>query len=102
MRKKQIKTNKLNIIILLNIFVLGLIILFINDFGLIRYIRLNKKHKQLTQQLNTLLLQQTSLRKNIDQLQHDEEYIKKIAREKFMMVMPGEKVYRVINEKTMD
>ena len=35
-------------------------------------------------------------------LKTDEKYIQKIAREKFMMVLPGEKVYRVKDEKIID
>ena len=35
------------------------------------------------------------LKTEITQLQTDNAYIEKIAREKFMMVLPGEKVYRV-------
>ena len=53
------------------------------------------QQKKLEHSLETLLLQQTKLKLAIDQLQTNNEYIEKIAREKFMMVLPGEKVYRV-------
>ena len=71
-----------------------LVVLF-NDFGLLKLIRLQKKHSALEKSLTTLLLQQEKLREQISKLQTDNEYIEKIAREKFMMVLPGEKVYRV-------
>ena len=53
------------------------------------------QHQELENSLTTLLLQQEKLRLEITKLQTDKEYIEKIAREKFMMVLPGEKVYRV-------
>ena len=61
--------------------------------------KLKEKHRFLDQELNRLLLQQSDLRSEINKLQTDKEYIEKIAREKFMMVKPGEKVFRVIESK---
>ena len=49
--------------------------------------------------MRRLLVQQNDLRLEIDKLQTDQDYIEKIAREKFMMVKPGERVYRVKEEK---
>ena len=49
----------------------------------------------------TLLKQQINLQEEIVKLNIDQEYIEKIAREKFMMVKPGEKVFRVIESKQM-
>ena len=62
-------------------------------------IKLQRQHNQLENTLSTLLLQQEKLKLEINQLQTNNEYIEKIAREKFMMVIPGEKIYRVKNEK---
>ena len=102
MRKKITKTsNKPNIILFTSLLICGLTILLVNEFGLIKYIKLSQKHKLLKNQLHNILAQQTTLRNNITQLQNDEDYIRNIAREKFMMVLPGEKVYRVIDEKTI-
>tara|TARA_B100000959_G_C14896703_1_gene589081 strand:+ start:291 stop:611 length:321 start_codon:yes stop_codon:yes gene_type:complete len=101
MRKKITKTsNKPNIILFTSLLIFSLTILLVNEFGLIKYIKLSQKHKLLKNQLNNILEQQTTLRNNITQLQKDEDYIRSVAREKFMMVLPGEKVYRVIDEKT--
>ena len=69
--------------------------LVFNDFGLLKLIKLQRQHQQLEDSLTALLLQQENLRLDITKLQTDKEYIEKIAREKFMMVLPGEKVYRV-------
>ena len=76
--------------------------LLLNDFGLIKLIKLKNKHTELQNTLNTLLVNQSTLRIEIEQLQTDQDYINKIAREKFMMVKPGEKVYRVKDQKKID
>ena len=51
--------------------------------------------------VQTLLTQQINLQEEIVKLNIDQDYIEKIAREKFMMVKPGEKVFRVIESKQM-
>ena len=81
---------------------LGAMIVLINDFGLIKLIALKKQKYQLTSQLTSLANQQNNLREKIYRLQHDQEYIEKIARERYMMVVPGEKVYRIASEKQVN
>ena len=82
--------------------VLGIGIITFNDFGLLQLFQLYQKEKKLYIEVNELLLQQDNLQIEINRLQTDEKYIQKIAREKFMMVLPGEKVYRVQDEKVID
>ena len=103
MPKKKIKTksNILSYSLILCI-VLGLGIITFNDFGLLQLFQLYQKEKKLYVEVNELLLQQDNLQIEINRLQTDEKYIQKIAREKFMMVLPGEKVYRVKDEKIID
>ena len=103
MPKKKIKT-KSNILSYSPILciVLGLGIVTFNDFGLLQLFQLYQKEKKLYVEVNELLLQQDNLQIEINRLQTDEKYIQKIAREKFMMVLPGEKVYRVQDEKVID
>ena len=93
---KRIKTKQTSgfYIILITI-IISVVILIFNDFGLLKLIKLQRQHNQLENTLTTLLLQQEKLKLEINQLQTNNEYIEKIAREKFMMVLPGEKVYRV-------
>ena len=81
------------------LFIIGIIILFVNDFGIIKLVYLKKQKNNLEQKLEALNNQQLNLRQTIYQLQHDYEYIEKIAREKYMMVVPGEKVFRIAEEK---
>ena len=99
MKRKKIKKHNFNYFILIGLFTLSTLILITNDFGLLKYFKLSQKHAKLTNELNGLLKQQSALRNELQQLETDEDYIRKIAREKFMMVLPGEKVYRVKNEK---
>ena len=103
MPKKKIKTksNIMSYSLILCI-VLGLGIITFNDFGLFQLFQLYQKEKKLYVEVNELLLQQDNLQIEINRLQTDEKYIQKIAREKFMMVLPGEKVYRVKDEKIID
>ena len=95
---KRTKTNNpkpVNFYIITLIIFCSVIILIFNDFGLLQLIRLQQQETALDNSLTVLLLQQEKLRSEISKLQTDREYIEKIAREKFMMVVPGEKVYRV-------
>ena len=97
-KKQKIKLN-FNSYVLAVITAVFIMVLVLNDFGLITYFKLKNKHNTLDEELQRLLAQQNDLRLEINQLQTDQDYIEKIAREKFMMVKPGERVYRVKEEK---
>tara|TARA_Y100000996_G_scaffold300233_1_gene237974 strand:+ start:466 stop:780 length:315 start_codon:yes stop_codon:yes gene_type:complete len=84
------------------IFSLFIMILLVNEFGLIKLFDLKKQKQNLEQEIAFLNKQESNLRNTIYQLQHDQEYIEKIARERYMMVLPGEKVYRIIREKKLN
>ena len=98
MPQKTKKAN-FNYYILTIITTVFIMVLVLNDFGLITYFKLKNKHKALDEELQRLLVQQNDLRLEINKLQTDQDYIEQIAREKFMMVKPGERVYRVNEEK---
>ena len=102
MRKKKTKLNKSYKYFFSIFFIIGTAILICNEFGLIKLFKLKNKQVQLQTELEQLLLQQGGLREEIDKLQNDEAYVQQIAREKFMMVVPGEKVYRVQNQKEIN
>ena len=98
-RKKQKPKLNFNYYILTAIITVFIMVLVLNDFGLITYLKLKNKHKALDEELHQLLVQQNDLRSEINKLKTDQDYIEQIAREKFMMVKPGERVYRVKEEK---
>ena len=50
-------------------------------------------------EINRLKLEEKKLVEEIDRLENDDEYIMKIARERFHMVKPGEKVFRVVDRR---
>ena len=79
---------------------LGCITLVFSDFGLKELLQLKQKKEQLNSKIQNLYEQQITLQNEINSLAHDTSYVEKIAREKFLMVKPGEKVFRVIESKT--
>ncbi len=54
-----------------------------------------KEKIEIQQDINSLRQQIAALEKEAEKLEFDEKYIEKIAREKFKMVKPGEKVFKV-------
>ena len=92
--KKRRKINPLLIVIIIGIIWIGF-----NDLGFIKKIELVKEEKQLSQKLNDLYNQENLLIENLDKLNNDLDYIEKLAYEKFRMVKPGEKIYKVKDQK---
>jgi len=100
-RKKSLKKHQSKFKILGILFLIQAVFLIFNEFGLKKWIKLNKTKNHLKTEIQTLLKQQINLQEEIVKLNVDQDYIEKIAREKFMMVKPGEKVFRVIESKQM-
>ena len=73
------------------------LILF-SDRGLINLWSLKKEKLEIQNEINNLRNQIALLEKEEEKLKFDEKYIEKIAREKFKMVKPGERVFKVIEE----
>jgi cell division protein FtsB len=72
-----------------------IILLLFSDRGFIALWNLKKEKIEIQQDINSLRKQIASLGKEAEKLEFDEQYIEKIAREKFRMVKPGEKVFKV-------
>jgi len=100
-RKKTLKKHYSKFKVLGLLFITQTLFLIFNEFGLKKWIELNKTKRHLSSEIQTLLTQQINLQEEIVKLNMDQDYIEKIAREKFMMVKPGEKVFRVIESKQM-
>ena len=81
------------------ILIIGGLFLVSNDMGIIRWYQLHRERNQVKAAIDQLIQEETDLTNELDRLTNDKEYIKKLAREKFHMVMPGEKVFRVINRR---
>ena len=73
-------------------------LLLFSDRGLINLWSLKKEKLEIQNEINDLRNQIALLEKEEEKLKFDEKYIEKIAREKFKMVKPGERVFKV-NDK---
>ena len=87
--------------ILVVIIIVGCIsLLLFSDRGLINLWSLKKEKLEIQNQINDLRNQIAMLEKEEEKLKFDEKYIEKIAREKFKMVKPGERVFKVKDEES--
>ena len=73
-------------------------LLLFSDRGLINLWSLKKEKLEIQNEINDLRNQIAMLEKEEERLKFDEKYIEKIAREKFKMVKPGERVFKVNDE----
>ena len=96
-RKKTIFQNRIMIFPL--ILILGGLFLISNDMGIVRWYQLRKERNRIQAEIDQFIKDEAALTDELDRLKNDEEYMKKIAREKFHMVKPGEKVFRVIDRR---
>tara|TARA_Y100000287_G_scaffold80615_1_gene63813 strand:+ start:1153 stop:1449 length:297 start_codon:yes stop_codon:yes gene_type:complete len=85
-------------ILMFTIVVGCIFLLVLSDRGLINLWSLKKEKLEIQNEINDLRNQIAMLEKEEEKLKFDEEYIEKIAREKFKMVKPGERVFKVIDE----
>jgi cell division protein FtsB len=99
-RKKTILQNRIMIFPL--IFIVGGLFLISNDMGVIKWYQLRKERNRIQAEIDQFIRQETELNDELNRLTNDVEYIKKIAQEKFHMVKPGEKVFRVIDRRKID
>jgi len=79
--------------------ILFTIIIIVGDYGLYQVHLLKKEKQQINQNISELVSRQDSLREEIELLGSDIAYIEKLAREKYRMARPGEKVFRVIERE---
>tara|TARA_Y100001960_G_C14425787_1_gene705213 strand:- start:213 stop:524 length:312 start_codon:yes stop_codon:yes gene_type:complete len=99
MRKRKKNKSKSKKYFICFLIVMCSLVLISNDFGLIQLIKLKQSKKHLQNNIHMLLEQQIKLNKEIVELKTNTDYIEKIAREKFMMAKPGEKVFKVSDYK---
>ena len=78
-------------------------ILFIfNDLGLMKLYKLNSKKDAVRNEIDNLIAHEIKLINEIDNLSNDDNYLLNIARNKFHLVNPGEKIYKVIERKNIN
>ena len=66
-----------------------------------KWYQLKNERNQLKLQISNLINKENELNKEINKLKIDTSYIKKIAQEKYFMVKPGEKIFRVVNKRNI-
>ena len=67
--------------------------------GIVKWYELRKERNRIQAEIDQFIQNEAILTDELDRLKNDDEYIKKIAREKYYMVKPGEKVFRVIDRR---
>lgn len=90
-------------IIVKSILILGavilLIIFFFGDHGLYQLYRLRQEKAEIQDAIAELRSEKNELEKEKLRLETDYEYIEKLARERYRMAKPGEKVFKVIPDE---
>ncbi|MFQ5708394.1 MAG: septum formation initiator family protein [bacterium] len=71
---------------------------FGGHYNLYKYWKLKRKKQELQAHIEQLQHEKQELLRKIELLKNDKAYIEKIAREKYKMSKPGEKIY-LIEEK---
>ena len=95
----QLKNRKLIFYIFVIVFCLGLLFLFFNEYGIIKYWSLQSEVRTLNENIEQLDADNKSLEAEIDSLKRKEPAkIEKTAREKYGMIREGEKTIEVIEE----
>ena len=76
-----------------------LIIFIFGDHGLLQLYKLKRERAKVQTQIAQLRKERERVMVEKNWLENDIQYLEKLARERYRMVKPGEKVYKVIPEK---
>ena len=76
-----------------------LIIFIFGDHGLLQLYKLKRDRAKVQAQISQLRKERERVMVEKNRLENDIQYLEKLARERYRMVKPGEKVYKVIPEK---
>tara|TARA_Y100000768_G_C23809892_1_gene601261 strand:- start:16 stop:345 length:330 start_codon:yes stop_codon:yes gene_type:complete len=76
---------------------MSLIIIFIfGDHGLIKLYKIKAKRKKVQNHITQLREEREKKINEKNKIENDLNYIERIAREKYKMVKPGEKIFKVV------
>mgnify|MGYP001157432596 FL=1 len=102
-KKSNIYYNKIQKKIIrgvLSVIGLSLIIIFLfGNHGLLELYQLSKKRQKIQEEINILRTEKIALEKEKTKLKNDFQYIEELAREKYRMAKPNERVFKVIEKK---
>ena len=86
------------------LFIIGmslLIIFIFGDHGLFQLYKLKQERKKVQEHITQLRENREKLISEKNRLENDLDYIEKLARERFRMAKPGERVFKVIPKKDL-
>ena len=91
------KTQKQFIQGLILLICLSLIIVFIfGDHGLLKLYKIKNQRKKIQTHITQLRNEREQAKEKKNKIENDITYIEKMAREKYKMVKPGEKIFKVV------
>jgi cell division protein FtsL len=95
-----LKGSRKFIVLIVGLFFLaGILFLFFNEYGVLKFIKLNKQVNELNEQILKVENENKRLQAEIDSLENKvPAKIEKVAREKYNMMRPGESKV-VVEEK---
>ena len=83
----------------LSVIGISLIIIFIfGNHGVVQLYQLSKKRHQIQEEIALLRQQKIDLEKEKSLLKNDKKHIEKLAREKYRMAKPNERIFKVIDK----
>jgi len=93
------KDKKIRVYLFAILFLFGVVFIFFNETGVLKFVKLRSELKELNHQIDTLQNENKNLQAEIDSLQQKvPAKIEKEAREKFGMKRPNEKSIEVIEK----
>tara|TARA_Y100001958_G_C21003742_1_gene386547 strand:+ start:225 stop:557 length:333 start_codon:yes stop_codon:yes gene_type:complete len=83
-------------IVFLIFFSLTIVFIF-GDHGVLKLYKIKNERKEIQKKIADLREEKEKLKSEKSRIENDLGYIEKIAREKYKMVKPGEKIFKVID-----
>ena len=83
-------------IVFLIFFSLAVVFIF-GDHGVLKLYKIKNERKVIQKKIAELREEKEKLKYEKSRIENDLDYIEKIAREKYKMVKPGEKIFKVID-----
>ena len=101
LRERLAETQKKLIRGVLFLIAITLLIVFIfGDHGVFQLYKLKRERAEIQKHISQLRENREILISEKNRLENDLEYIEKLAREKYRMAKPGEKVFKVIPKES--
>jgi cell division protein FtsB len=94
-----LKKINIKIAVVVILFFLGTLFLLFNEFGLLKYLRLQKEVSEYKREMQIVNEENKSLKNEVDSLERKvPAKIEKTAREKYGMIRKGEKTIEIITK----